>query len=389
MVCPAPREASNNVANVTLRGVSKRFGGVTAVNSVSIDVRDGEFMVLLGPSGCGKSTVLRLISGLEDPSDGDIAIGDRSVKGLSPKDRDIAMVFQNYALYPHMSVFDNMAFGLKMRKFPRAEIDRRVREAAELLSIGHLLQRKPRELSGGERQRVAVARAIVREPQVFLMDEPLSNLDAQLRTQTRAELVKLQRRLQATVIYVTHDQIEAMTMADRVAVMRGGVLQQVDAPQRIYDFPANRFVAGFVGNPGMNFFDARVRADGGSLSVDAEIFRVPMSAAESLEDGQEIVVGVRPEDIGVTAGAAGNAASNLFTATADIVEPLGSEQLVHLVAGETRFVARVDPRLPVAMGDVVSCGIKPGRAHFFDAQSGERISETRPNGLPAAALARG
>jgi multiple sugar transport system ATP-binding protein len=377
------------MARVELRGVNKRFGSVTAVSDVSIDVRDGEFMVLLGPSGCGKSTVLRMIAGLETPSAGSILIGDRSVERLSPKDRDVAMVFQNYALYPHMSVYDNMAFGLKMRKTPRPEIDRRVRDAADLLGIGHLLQRKPRELSGGERQRVALARAIVREPQVFLMDEPLSNLDAQLRVQTRAELVKLQRRLSATVIYVTHDQTEAMTMADRVAVMRGGLLQQVDGPQRIYDVPANRFVAGFVGSPGMNFFPGRMTADG----IDAGIFRLPLSAEGRSGGvpaaGTDVVVGARPEDIQIESVPSSDGAPAAFAATTDVIEPLGSEKLLHLVAGEQRFVARVDPRMPVDVGQEVSCAIRPGRAHLFNAATGVRIGLDSPDAAEATAAARG
>jgi multiple sugar transport system ATP-binding protein len=363
------------VARVTLRGVSKRFGNVAAVRELSLDVQDREFLVLLGPSGCGKSTALRLIAGLETPSAGEIFIGDRPVQGLSPKDRDVAMVFQNYALYPHMSVFDNMAFGLKMRKTPRREIGQRVHDAAETLNIGHLLQRKPRELSGGERQRVALARAIVREPQVFLMDEPLSNLDAQLRVHTRAELVKLQRRLQATVIYVTHDQTEAMTMADRVAVMQGGVLQQVDPPQTLYDVPANRFVAGFVGSPGMNFFDGHVRMIDGVICVDASVFQLPLgaqAAGGALHDGQSVVVGVRPEDLEPAAETASGGVT--FPATVDVIEPLGSEKLLHLMVDGVACIARVEPRLAVAVGDALRVGFRPERAHVFDGASGDRVA---------------
>jgi multiple sugar transport system ATP-binding protein len=354
-----------------MRGITKRFGNVIAVNDVSIEVQDGEFMVLLGPSGCGKSTLLRMIAGLETPSDGAILIGERSVERLSPKDRDVAMVFQNYALYPHMSVFDNMAFGLKMRKTPRPEINRRVADAAELLGIAHLLKRKPRELSGGERQRVALARAIVREPQVFLMDEPLSNLDAQLRVQTRSELVKLQRRLNATVIYVTHDQTEAMTMADRVAVLRGGVLQQVAGPQEIYDQPANRFVAGFVGSPGMNFFEGRIVRDGSATSADVGAFRLPIPAGPVAE-GHAVTVGVRPEDL-VVGAEAGPAGATGFSASVDVIEPLGSEKLLHLVAGDARFVARVEPRLAVEVGTPVPVALREGRAHLFDAETGDAL----------------
>src|SRR5215217_4535162 len=266
---PPPRmtyfkvEEIPTMAGVTLDHVSKIFGEVKAVNDLTIQIHDKEFLVLVGPSGCGKSTALRLIAGLEEATAGDIYIGDRRVNDVAPKDRDIAMVFQSYALYPHMTVYDNLAFGLKLRRTPKSEIDRRVKEAAEILGLGNLLARKPKQLSGGQRQRVALGRAIVREPQVFLMDEPLSNLDAKLRVQTRAELIKLHQRLQTTVIYVTHDQVEAMTMGSRIAVMRDGILQQLDTPQSLYDRPANTFVAGFIGSPSMNFFDAKVVSDGG------------------------------------------------------------------------------------------------------------------------------
>jgi multiple sugar transport system ATP-binding protein len=368
------------------------------VDDLSLDVEDGEFLVLLGPSGCGKSTVLRMIAGLETPSEGAVFIGGREVGGLSPKDRDVAMVFQNYALYPHMSVFDNMAFGLRMRKTPRQDVERRVRDAAGMLQVEHLLHRKPRELSGGERQRVALARAIVREPRVFLMDEPLSNLDAQLRVQTRSELVKLHRRLRATVIYVTHDQTEAMTMADRVAVLRGGVLQQVDEPQTMYDLPANRFVGGFIGSPGMNFFDARVATDGGAPLVDAGIFQLSLAAphggATGLKTEQDVVVGVRPEDVEPVAGAPaagehgggyahpglgplynGSAESVRLRATVEMVEPLGSEKLLHLAADGRAFISRVDPHLSVASGDEIAFVFHPGRAHLFDAATGVRLAD--------------
>src|SRR5579859_931425 len=255
------------MSSVTLEHVSKRFGEVTAVNDVTIEVKDKEFLVLVGPSGCGKSTCLRLIAGLEEVSDGNIYIGDRLVNDIAPKDRDIAMVFQSYALYPHMSVYDNLAFGLKLRKTPRKEIEQRVHQAAEILGIRELLQRKPKQLSGGQRQRVALGRAIVREPQVFLMDEPLSNLDAKLRVQTRAGLIKLHQRLQTTTVYVTHDQTEAMTMGHRIAVLKDGVLQQLDTPQTLYDRPANLFVAGFIGSPAMNFFPGQLATEGQDLWV--------------------------------------------------------------------------------------------------------------------------
>src|SRR5687768_8211612 len=289
------------MAGVTLDHVSKIFGEVRAVNDLTIQIHDKEFLVLVGPSGCGKSTGLRLIAGLEEITAGDIYIGDRRVNDVAPKDRDIAMVFQSYALYPHMTVYDNLAFGLKLRRTPKAEIDRRVKEAAEILGLQNLLARKPKQLSGGQRQRVALGRAIVREPQVFLMDEPLSNLDAKLRVQTRAELIKLHQRLQTTVIYVTHDQVEAMTMGSRIAVMRDGILQQLETPQTLYDKPANMFVAGFIGSPAMNFFDGKCTGTPDAMYIDGGTFklRVPPDKAEKLVRyiGKDIVFGIRPEDI--------------------------------------------------------------------------------------------
>lgn len=365
------------MASVTLQSVTKRYGSVLAVDNVSLEVQDKEFLVLVGPSGCGKSTILRMIAGLESLSGGDIAISGRTVAGLAPKDRDIAMVFQSYALYPHMSVYDNMAFGLRMRHIGRADRERRVTEAAELLQIRPLLKRKPRELSGGERQRVALARAIVREPQVFLMDEPLSNLDAQLRVQTRAELVKLHRRLQTTVIYVTHDQTEAMTMADRIVLLRQGVLQQVDTPEAVYDTPANMFVAGFTGSPGMNFFPGRLVPHERELLVDTGIFQLalPPSLAGCLDSTapREVVLGVRPEDLaepdeGMPAGKLG-----CVPAQVDLVEPLGSEKLLHLLAGEKSFVARVSHRSSARVGDKVSLMVRPERLRLFDPDSGEAL----------------
>lgn len=362
------------LARVELQNVTKRFGKVTAVSELSLDVRDREFLVLLGPSGCGKTTLLRLIAGLESPSSGEVLIGDRVVTSISPKDRDVAMVFQNYALYPHMSVFDNMAFGLKLRKVARPEIARRVQDAAEMLDIAPLLQRKPKELSGGERQRVALARAIVREPQVFLMDEPLSNLDAQLRVRTRSELVKLQRRLQATVIYVTHDQTEAMTMADRVAVMQGGVLQQVADPQSLYDSPANRFVAGFIGSPGMNFFPGRIIADGNRSNVVTAAFRFSIGPTDGAQrDGRSVLLGVRPEDLFPTVASAAESSAVRFTATVESIEPLGNEKLLHLVAGASELVARVEPRFPVSVGAEIPVQFDSRRAQLFDAELGVRI----------------
>ena len=292
------------MASVTLEHVTKRFGEVTAVRDVNIEVKDKEFLVLVGPSGCGKSTTLRMIAGLEEISEGAVYIGDRLVNDVAPKDRDIAMVFQSYALYPHMSVYDNLAFGLKLRRTPKKEIDRRVQDAAELLGLADLLQRKPKQLSGGQRQRVALGRAIVREPKVFLMDEPLSNLDAKLRVQMRAELIRLHQRLQTTVIYVTHDQVEAMTMGSRIAVLRDGVLQQIDSPQVLYDHPKNMFVAGFIGSPSMNFIDAKLEGDMSDMWVNCGSFRVqvPTALRDKLaplvaKANRECFFGIRPEDL--------------------------------------------------------------------------------------------
>jgi multiple sugar transport system ATP-binding protein len=281
--------------------MTKKYGDVTAVSELNLDVEDKEFLVLVGPSGCGKSTALRCLAGLEEISGGHIKIGDRIVNDVPPKDRDIAMVFQSYALYPHMSVYDNMAFGLKLRKTPKSEIERRVQEAASILGIQQLLDRKPKQLSGGQRQRVALGRAIVREPSVFLLDEPLSNLDAKLRVQTRAEITKLHKRLGTTFIYVTHDQVEAMTMADRIAVMKDGVLQQVDSPQNLYDHPTSIFVAGFIGSPSMNFFNGSVTGDPQELYIDTGSFRLRMEKEQAGKlaayIGKQVVLGVRPEDI--------------------------------------------------------------------------------------------
>jgi len=367
------------MASVTLDHVSKRFGEVTAVNDVSIAVEDKEFLVLVGPSGCGKSTTLRLVAGLEEISSGNIYIGDRLVNDVAPKDRDIAMVFQSYALYPHMSVYDNLAFGLKLRKTPKKEIDRRVHEAAEILGIAALLNRKPKQLSGGQRQRVALGRAIVREPKVFLMDEPLSNLDAKLRVATRAELIKLHQRLQTTVIYVTHDQVEAMTMGSRIAVLRDGILQQLDTPQTLYDRPANMFVAGFIGSPAMNFFDARLSGTADALYVEGQAFkvRVPADRAESLAKhiGKEIVFGIRPEDIYDRATLQTQPpAESSMKVQVNVVEPMGSEQFVYLVNGDTEFVARMDARSPIRAGQPMEIVVDMAHFHAFDRTTQESIA---------------
>src|ERR1700758_706434 len=325
------------MAPVYIRQLNKKFDEVHAVIDVNLDIRDKEFVVLVGPSGCGKTTTLRMVAGLESVTSGDILIGDKLVNDLAPMDRDIAMVFQNYALYPHMSVYDNMAFGLKMRKFDRTEIARRVREAAEILGIQDYLRRKPRQLSGGQRPRVALGRAIVRHPQVFLFDEPLSNLDAKLRVQMRVELKKLHERLGTTAIYVTHDQVEAMTLGDRVVVMRDGRVQQVGDPMELYNEPANRFVAGFIGSPAMNFAAVRIAADNGSLWAESESLRikVPAPIAPRLGSyaGKEATLGVRPEDLRIANGADTKDLS--FDVAIEVVERLGSEILLDVAAGPT------------------------------------------------------
>ena len=365
------------MATVTFDHVTKRFGDVVAVNDLTFEVRDAEFLVLVGPSGCGKTTALRMVAGLEEQTTGDIRIGDRVVNDVPPKDRDIAMVFQNYALYPHMSVYDNLAFGLKLRGTAKAEIDRRVSDVGEVLGIGHLLQRKPKELSGGQRQRVAVGRAIVREPAVFLMDEPLSNLDAALRIQTRAELQKLHQRIQRTTIYVTHDQVEAMTMGDRIAVMKDGLLQQLDTPQALHERPANLFVAGFIGSPAMNFFPAKLAHDAGETYADAGFFRAPVSASAARSAGRDVIVGVRPEDMDdlTTRGAEVRQNGHLpVDATVEVVEYLGNEFQLHLrAAGDTTFVARVSTDTQTQPGAPIRLGFDARKVHVFDRATEEAL----------------
>ncbi|MHB1160332.1 MAG: ABC transporter ATP-binding protein [Chloroflexota bacterium] len=360
------------MSQVVLDHVTKKFGNVTAVNDLSIEIRDKEFLVLVGPSGCGKTTALRMIAGLEEITLGNIFIGDRLVNDVSPKDRDIAMVFQSYALYPHMNVCDNLAFGLKMRKVPKAEIDRRVKEAAGILGIGELLGRKPKQLSGGQRQRVALGRAIVREPKVFLMDEPLSNLDAKLRVQTRAELIKLHQRLQTTIVYVTHDQVEAMTMGTRIAVMKLGVLQQLDTPQKLYEHPANTFVAGFIGSPAMNFFDVGVSVSDGTAELLGEGFRVRLSGRQARALGphndKRVILGIRPEHLaGFSQGE--SETSGEIAAAVEVVEQLGSEQLVYANVGGKSFVAKAEAGLRIQMGDTVRLAFPKQQVQIFDPES--------------------
>ena len=358
------------MASVTYDHVFKKYGDFTALTDLQIAVEDKEFLVLVGPSGCGKTTALRCLAGLEEISDGEVKIDDTVVNDVAPKDRDIAMVFQSYALYPHMSVYDNMAFGLKLRGEPKEEIKRRVKDAAEILGIGTLLKRKPRELSGGQRQRVAVGRAIVREPKVFLFDEPLSNLDAKLRVQTRAQISKLHQRLQTTFIYVTHDQTEAMTMATRIAVLNKGILQQMDTPQQLYDFPANLFVAGFIGSPAMNFFEGIIFEEGGNLFVDLDSFKVkiPDNRKDTyvhLTD-KPVIFGIRPEDIHNPQYAPPSIIAEPVDSKVDVTELMGNEIFLYLVNGKHNFVARVDPRTCVGMGDDMQVSFNMDNMHIFD-----------------------
>jgi multiple sugar transport system ATP-binding protein len=359
------------MARVLIRNLNKMYDEVHAVKDVNLEIRDKEFMVLVGPSGCGKTTTLRMVAGLESITSGQVLIGDVVVNELPPMDRDIAMVFQNYALYPHMSVYDNMAFGLKMRKVDRAEIGKRVQAAAEILGMQDYLKRKPRQLSGGQRQRVALGRAIVRQPQVFLFDEPLSNLDAKLRVQMRVELKKLHNRLNTTAVYVTHDQVEAMTLGDRVVVMKDGLVQQVGEPLELYNAPANRFVAGFIGSPAMNFAGVRVRDANGGLRADNAGFDIdiPAEIGQRLRPyaGRDVTIGIRPEDLQVANGS--HPPGLCFDAMVEVVERLGPEILLDLQVGEQTMVAAVEPTVRAKRGDKVRFALRPERLHFFDAAS--------------------
>ena len=370
------------MANVTFEHVTKRFDEVVAINDLSLEIADREFLVLVGPSGCGKSTALRMLAGLEQITRGNIYIGDRLVNDVPAKDRDLAMVFQSYALYPHMSVYDNMAFGLKLRKVKKEEIKRRVTEAARTLGIEELLKRKPRQLSGGQRQRVAVGRAIVREPKAFLFDEPLSNLDAKLRVQTRAELSKLHERIGTTFIYVTHDQTEAMTMADRIAVLRDGIIQQVGRPQELYEYPDNIFVAGFIGSPAMNFFEATVKGEPESPQLDAGPFQLPIPRQKAAGlvkyRGKKIVLGVRPESIHDSDFPRSGVIPIPVEATVDVLELMGNEIFLHLISDGTNFLARVDPRTKAKPGRKIQVLFDLGEMHAFDAETEQAIPLDQP-----------
>ncbi len=363
------------MAGVVFRDVAKRYGDVSVIEGMNLEIQDQEFMVLVGPSGCGKSTALRMIAGLEEISAGTVSIGDRVVNDLPPKDRDIAMVFQSYALYPHMTIRENLEFGLKIRKTPQAEIDRLVTEAAGLLGIEKLLDRKPKQLSGGQRQRVAVGRAITRKPAVFLFDEPLSNLDAKLRVQMRAEIGKLQQRLKTTTVYVTHDQVEAMTMGSRIAVMKDGKLQQVGTPLQVYERPENTFVAAFIGTPPMNFLAATLADDGSRLSAPTLGLPVPASLRPLTagKDGKAVVVGIRPENLLDPAKPARGETARL-TVQVDIVEPLGHEVIVHGRAGDDVLVAKVEPHRAPRVDSSVELVVELDALHLFDAASERRLT---------------
>lgn len=365
------------MAKVLLENIGKIFDkNVTAVENVNINIEDKEFMVLVGPSGCGKSTTLRMIAGLEEISSGKIYIGDRLVNDIPPKDRDIAMVFQNYALYPHMTVFQNMAFGLKLRKFPKKEIEKRVQEAADILEIGDLLVRKPKALSGGQRQRVAVGRAIVRKPKVFLFDEPLSNLDAKLRVQMRTEISKLHDRLETTMIYVTHDQMEAMTMGDRIVVMRKGIVHQIDTPLNLYHNPVNKFVAGFIGSPAMNFMEGTIKNSGGLFFDEGNIqLKIPSDFNKKLSPyvNKKIAFGIRPEDIKNAKFTQHVKQPAKAESLLEVVEPMGNEFFLYLTTGTHAFVARVSERDDLIVGSKFKLAFTMEKAHFFDIETEARI----------------
>lgn len=357
-------------------------GDVVAVSGATLKIDDKEFLVLVGPSGCGKSTFLRMIAGLEEPTAGTIKIGGRLVNDVPPKNRDIAMVFQNYALYPHMTVYKNMAFGLKLRRFPKAEIDERVREAARILGITQLLDRKPKALSGGQRQRVAVGRAIVRQPKAFLFDEPLSNLDAKLRVEMRAELKKLHQRLQSTMIYVTHDQVEAMTLGDRIVVMNEGLIQQVDEPLNLYDYPKNMFVAGFIGTPPMNFLKGRLMQEDSRYYFDEGTVRIllpdRLSSVVARLAGKPVTFGIRPEDLFDLEHYPGGPSDNVVRATANVVEPLGNEMIIYFSTRKNEFIGKFDAHHRIEMGQEMNLAVNMDKIHLFDSVSGDNIALQAP-----------
>ena len=377
------------MAGLTLKGIYKKYpGGVVAVSDVNLEIRDKEFIVLVGPSGCGKSTTLRMIAGLEEISEGELYIGDRLVNDIAPKDRDIAMVFQNYALYPHMTVFDNMAFGLKLRKVPKDEIERKVNEAAKILDLTHLLDRKPKAMSGGQRQRVALGRAIVRSPKVFLLDEPLSNLDAKLRAQMRTEIAKIHKKLGTTFIYVTHDQTEAMTMGDRIVCMKDGFVQQIDTPQNLYENPTNKFVAGFLGSPQMNFIDAVLKEEYGQYIVEFGSedtprangikYQIIVPESKATDDlahyvGKEIILGIRPESIHDEEMYLSNATTGVIEANVEITEMMGAETYLYLECEGIPLTARVSPRSTARSGDRIRVALDPNRIHLFDKETEKTI----------------
>ena len=379
------------MASLSLRHVYKKYpGGVVAVSDFNLEIKDKEFIILVGPSGCGKSTTLRMVAGLEEISDGEILIGDRVVNDVAPKDRDIAMVFQNYALYPHMTVFDNMAFGLKLRKTPKDEIKRRVEEAARILDISHLLERKPKALSGGQRQRVALGRAIVREPKVFLLDEPLSNLDAKLRAQMRTEISKLHLKLGTTFIYVTHDQTEAMTMGTRIVVMKDGLIQQVATPQNLYLYPGNLFVAGFIGSPQMNFIDSKLLKEGDDFFVEFGTedtktragvkYKIKLPASKNKDNvleeyvGKEIIMGIRPEDVHNEEDLIAQFPDGIVEANVEVTELMGAETYLYMNCEEQSINARVSPTNTAKPGDRIKITLEPDKIHLFDKDTEKTIT---------------
>ena len=371
------------MASLSLRGIYKKYpGGFVAVTDVNLEIKDKEFIILVGPSGCGKSTTLRMIAGLEEISEGELYIGDRLVNDIAPKDRDIAMVFQNYALYPHMTVYDNMAFGLKLRKVPKDEIDRKVKEAARILDLEHLLDRKPKAMSGGQRQRVALGRAIVRSPQVFLLDEPLSNLDAKLRAQMRTEIAKLHQKLGTTFIYVTHDQTEAMTMGDRIVVMKDGVIQQVDTPQVLYEKSCNKFVAGFLGSPQMNFVDSILKKNGSRYYVEfgsnSQKYQVEIPEAKVVPElanyvDREVTMGIRPESVHDEEMYLSNATTGIIDCDVEITEMMGAETFLYLQCAGIPLTARVSPRSTAKPQDTIKVALDPNKIHLFSKEDDKTI----------------